>query len=247
MKKHSVKPNLKQIIIRLCELALLVFLLVPGKIVFAQPSRIAIVNIVDSNLMYKHIGFTEFKDKIDTFDCRFNCNKYISQELNRILLLRYTVSFIVAPNSLISPNGNFNNSLTGNNEVVSWIKSLKNKYDFVIIVETGERDDLMDTKKQKLRSSGLYSRGNPDKSWVAVYSASRFSAIRPSNLEIVDYDWSGMDYLLPISDYQFSRQNLLIDPEMLPLIEASLIKLIDYKIEYFLTNSFLMPDADFKK
>ena len=247
MKKYFNKTNLVQTIFLTGKLAFLGFLMFQVGNTFAQPSRIAIVNLADSNLIYKHVGFTGFKDKADTFDCQLNCKKYIDQELNRILSSRYTVSFISVPESVLSPNGSIYNSLNSNSETRSWITNAKDLYDFIIFVETGQQDDLMDTKKQKIRSCGLYSRGNPSKSWVAIFCTTSFTAIRPSNLEAVDYDFAAMDYVMPITDYQFSRQNLLIDTDMLPLIRTDLIKLIDYKLEYFLTNSFLMPNADFDK
>ena len=227
------------------KLSLLIFLIVSCEKSFAQNSRVAIVNLADSNLIYKHIGLTGFKDKSDTFNCRFNCKQYIDQELTRILSSRYTVSYLSIPNSLFQPNGDISNLLKNSKDAASWVTSLKDQFDFVIFIETGEEVDLMDAKKQKLRSSGLYTRGNPAKSWVAVFNTSRFTAIRTSNTEAVNYDLSGMEYLLPITDYQFSRQNLLIDPEMLPLIKTYLIRLIDYKLEFFLTDSYIMPDAEY--
>lgn len=239
--------NLKQVLIRICKTTFLVLLLIYGEKNFAQNSRIAIVNLAESDLIYKHVGLTGFKDKSDTFDCQFNCKQYIEQELERILSARYTVSLLLIPNSLIQLNGNISNLLKNNKDAASWITNLKDQFDFVIFIETGEEIDLMDAKKQKLRSSGLYTRGNPAKNWVAVYNTTSFTAIRPSNLDAVNYDLSGMDFLLPITDYQFSRQNLLIDPEMLPLIKTKLIKLIDYKLEFFLTDSFLMPEGDYNK
>ncbi|MDO9256814.1 MAG: hypothetical protein Q7U54_14945 [Bacteroidales bacterium] len=247
MDKCILKFNLKQTMVRFCKFAVLAFLLFQVEKTFAQqPSRIAIIDLADSNLIYKHIGFTVFKDKSDTFDCQFNCKQYIKQELTRVLSTRYTVSLISAPDKLIPSNGSIYNLLNGNNDIKSWISGLKNQYDFVIFVETGEEDDLMDTKKQKLRSCGLYTRGNPAKSWAAVFSTTRITAIRTANSEVLEYDWKGMDYLLPISDYQFSRQNLLIDPEMLPVIRTGLVKLVDYKLEYFLTNSYLLPNVDYE-
>jgi len=229
------------------KLSLLIFLIVSCEKGFAQDSRVAIVNLVDSNLIYKHIGLTGFKDKSDTFDCQFNCKQYIDQELTRILSTRYTVSLLSIPNSLFQPNGDISNLFKNNKDAEKWVTSLKDQFDFFIFVETGEEVDLMDAKKQKLRSSGLYTRGNPAKNWVAVFSTCRFTAIRTSNADVVNYDLSGMEYLLPLTDYQFSKQNLLIDPEMLPLIKTNLIRLIDYKLEFFLTDSYLMPDGDFNK
>jgi hypothetical protein len=247
MRKYCIDFILKNAKVNFCGLAFLIFLLVPGEASFAQSSRIAIVNVVDSTLIYKHIGLSAFKDKVDTFTCQFNIKQYIDRELTRIVSTRYTVSFVSIPESLFQPKGDFSSLLNNNQDAASWITNLKDQFDFIIFVETGEQDDLMDTKKQKLRSSGLYSRGNPVKSWVAVFTTCRFTAIRPSNLEVVDYDLSGMDYLLPINEFQFSRQDLLIDTEMLPVIKSALIKLIDYKLEYFLTNSFLMPNVDYEK
>jgi hypothetical protein len=224
----------------------IVFLFLLCDKTFAQSSQVAIINRADSSLLYKHIGLSSFKDKVDTFDCQFNCKKYIEQELTRILSFRYAVSLPSIPNNLLSSNGSIYNSADINNEVKLWVSSVKNKYDFVIFVETGEQDDIMDTKKQKLRSSGLYSRVNPTNVWVVVYSTTRFTLVRTSNAEIVDYDWSGMDYMLPLNDYQFSRNDLLIDPEMLLLVKDELVKLFDYKLEYFLVNTFLMPDGDYE-
>jgi hypothetical protein len=144
------------------------------------------------------------------------------------------------PFSLLSPNGSIYNSTEIKKEIQSWISNLKNQFDFVIFIETGELEDAMDPRKQKLKASGLYSRGDPTKSWVAVFSTIKFTLIRTSNSEIIDYDWSGMEYLLPLKEYQFSREDLLIDPDMLPIIKTELAKLIDYKMEYFLANSFLV-------
>jgi len=247
MIKYLNEYKLKQTLIRFSIPIFLVILLFPCEKACAQTSRIGIVNLLDSALVYKHIGLTGFKDKLDTFDCQFNCKKYIDKELTRILSSRYTISLISIPGSLISPNGNITISLNDNKEAQTWITRLKNQFDFIIFVETGEQDDIMDPKKQKLRSTGLYSRGNPGKSWVAVFNTTRYTAIRTSNLEIVNYDLSSMDYLLPINNYQFSKQDLLIDPGMLPLIRSELIRLIDYKLEFFLTDSYIMPNAEYNK
>ena len=204
MNKYFFEFNLKQTIVRFCKLAVLAFLLFQvDKTIAQQLSRVAIIDLADSNLIYKHVGFTSFKDKTDTFDCQFNCKKYIEQELTRVLSTRYTVSFLSVPNTLLPPNESISNSLNSNNEIKSWISNLKHDFDFIIFVETGEQDDIMETKKQKLRSSGLYSRGNPAKSWVAVFSTISFTALRASTLEVVDYDRTGMDFLLPINEYQF--------------------------------------------
>lgn len=240
MRKYTGELHLKQTFIDSCKLTLLVFLLFAGEKTFAQLSRIAIVNLADSNLIYKHVGFTGFKDKCDTFDCQFNSKQFIDKELTRLLSARYAVSLITIPNSLLSPNGSIYLNLDIKKEVSLWISGLRNQFDYIIFVETGEKEDLMDSKKQKLNSSGLYSRGNMANSWVAVYSTMQFALIRTSDSQILDYDNNEMDYILPIKEYQFSRDNVLIDQEMLPVIKSELIKLLDYKMEYFLTNSFLM-------
>jgi hypothetical protein len=146
---------------------------------------------------------------------------------------------------LLSPNGSIYNSADIKKEIKIWISNLKDQFDYIIFIETGEQEDLMDPKKQKLKTSGLYSRGDPTKSWVAVFSTINFTLIRTSNSETIDYEGSNMEYLLPIKQYQFSREDLLIDPEMLPVIKAELTKLLDYKLEYFLSNSFLVSIDDY--
>lgn len=240
MKIYLNKVSLQKAPIRICKLTLLIILLFPGAKNFAQLSRIAVVNLSDSNLIYKHIGFKGIKDKADTFNCQLNCKKYIDNELTRLLSARYSVNLITMPASLLSPNGSIYLSSDINKEVSSWISGFKNQYDYIVFVETGEKNDLMDSKKQKLHGSGLYSRGNPPNSWAAVYSTIMFSLVRTADSQNLDYESSGMDYILPLKEYQFSRDNVLIDQDMLPLIKAELIKLFDYKMEYFLTNSFLM-------
>jgi hypothetical protein len=232
--------NLKQMLFRTWRLALFVFLLFQSEKSFAQLSRIAVVNLADSSLVYKHIGFPGFKDNTDTFNCSFNCIEYLDKEITRLLSIRYSVTLITIPPSLLASNGSIYASLDIKKEVTSWIAGFKDQYDYIVFIETGEKDDLLDSKKQKLHGSGLYSRGNPPNSWVAVFSTIRFSLVRTSDAKNLDYESSGMDYIFPIKEYQFSRDDVLIDPEMLPVIKAELSKLLDYKMEYFLTNSFLM-------
>jgi len=224
----------------MCKVTFLFVLLVYGQKNYAQLSRIALVNVADSNLLYKHIAFTGFKDNADTFNCQFNCKQYIDKELTRLLSARYAVNLISIPVSLLSPNGEIYFSSDIKKEVNLWVSGFRNQYDYIIFIETGETDDIMDSKKQKLYSSGLYSRGNPPNSWVAVYSTIRFSLVRTADAQNLDYESSGMDYILPIKEYQFSRDDVLIDPEMLPYIKSELSKLLDYKMEYFLSNSYLM-------
>lgn len=245
MKNYLNKSSLKLLFGRFLKNAALLFLIIPVEKTIAQTSRIAIINLADSTLIYKHTGYTLFKNGADIFDCQFNSKSYIDEELTRILSLKYSVRFQSIPNSLLSPNGSIYNSADIKKEIKIWISNLKDQFDYIIFIETGEQEDLMDPKKQKLKASGLYSRGDPTKSWVAVFSTINFTLIRTSNSETIDYERSNMEYLLPIKEYQFSRENLLIDPEMLPVIKEELTKLLDYKLEYFLSNSFLVSIDDY--
>lgn len=235
---NKLKPKL--MLIRICKVTFLFILLVYGEKNYAQLSRIGIVNIADSNLIYKHVGLKGFKDYADTFNCQLNCKEYIDVELTRLLSVRYSTSLITIPSSFLTPNGSIYASSDFKKEVISWVTGLKNQYDYIIFIETSEMEDLMDSKKQKLHASGIYSRGNPPNSWVAVFSTIRFSLVRTTTAQNMDYESIGMDYILPLKEYQFSRDNVLIDPEILPYIKSELTKLFDYKMEYFLTNSYLM-------
>lgn len=240
MRNLPTEFRLKKVLIRIFKLSLLFILLVQVENGFAQLSRIAIVNITDTNLIYKHVGLKGFKDKADTFNCQFNCKQYIDKELTRLLSARYAVSLLSIPNSLLTPHGSIYVSSDIRKEVGLWVSGFKNQFDYIVFAETGEKEDLMDSKKQIIKSSGLYTRGNPPNTWVAVYSTIRFSLVRTSDTQNLDYEWTAMDYILRLEEYQFSRDNVLIDPEMLPVIKSELVKLLDYKMEYFLTNSYLM-------
>ena len=238
---------MKKNINRTLQLSFFILLLVSSEKVFSQLSRIAIINLVDTTLIYQHIGFTMFTNNVDTFDCKFNCKKYIDNELSRFLSSKYNVSIITIPDSLISSNRSVYNAWGIKKEVKLWISNLKDDYDIVIFVEAGEQADYMNQTNQILKSSGLYSRGNPIKSWVAVYSTTKFIPLRTSNLKTLDYGLGGMKYLERIKKYKFPEEKILIDPEMLPIIKTELENLLAYKIEYFLTKSFLLPQDAYNK
>lgn len=232
---------------RISQLIIFILLLSSSEKSFSQLSRIAIINLVDTTLLYHHIGFTMFTNKIDTFDCKFNCKKYIDNELSRFLSSKYSLSFITITDSLISSNGSIYNAWGIKKEVKLWLSNLKDDYEIVIFVESGEQADYMNQTNQILKSSGLYSRGNPIKSWAAVYSTVKFIPLRTSSLKTLDYGLSGMKYLERIKNYKFPEEKILIKPEMLPIIKTDLENLLAYKIEYFLTKSFLLPQDAYDK
>lgn len=230
----------------LSKLSLVIFLLVPTVNIYAQLPTIAIINLSDSTLIHKHLGVTVFTNSTDTFDLQFNCKKYVDQKLIQFLSSKYTVSFITIPDTLLSKNKSIYNSWGLKKTVKSWLASLKDKYEFVIYIEScrpdaGIQRGGMFLTNQTFYSSGLYSRGNPIKSSAAAYSTILFLAFRTSNQEELEYYPGMKSSTQPIKGYKFSKERMSIDPEMLPLIKTELVKLLDYKAEHFLTGTYLVP------
>jgi len=125
-----------------------------------------------------------------------------------------------------------------------WLASLKDKFEFVIFILSNSPGGMtggMFMTNQAFYSSGLYTRGNPIKTGVATYSTIQFIIFRTSNSENLEY-FAGMKAgTSPIKGYKFSKDIMTIDPEMLPFIKTELVKQLDYKIENFLTGTFLVP------
>jgi hypothetical protein len=236
---------MKRLLFLLSKLSLVVFLLVATAKTFAQLPNIAIINMVDSTIIHKHLGLTMFTNKVDTFNLKFNCQKYIDQELTKFLSPKYTVSFITIPDTLLFKCRSIFGFWGLKKTFKPWLASLKDKYDFVIYVEPcrpggGIQGPTFQTN-QTFWGSGLYSHGNPIKSSAFVYSSIVFFVYRTSNQVELEYYAGYKSSISQIKGYKFSDDRMSIDPEMLPVIKTGLVKLLDDKIEMFLTRSFLVP------
>ena len=225
----------------LFKLVLVVLLILPVSNTFAQLTRIAVVNIMDTTLVHIHLGTTIFTNKTDTFDLQFNCKKYIEQELPRFLSSKYEVSVINIPDSILSKNGSIYDFWGIKKEIKSWISSYKDKYDLIIYVESSKGQTSGYPANHKLLSSGLYSQGNPIRSWAAVYSTMSFTAFYTSNAKTIDYNTGYMLNFKTLKNFKFSKDKITIEPEMIPLIKAQLKKILDDVLENFLTNSYIVP------
>lgn len=215
------------------------FLFMPTFNTFGQLSRIAIINHVDSTLIHVHIGTTIFTNKTDTFKCNFNCRTYIENELPRFLSSKYTVSLINTPDSITSKNGSIYNFLGINKSAKSWIESLKDQYDFIIYVESSGAN----ISDKTILSSGIYSRGFS----FYIYSTIYFTALKPGDFKKLDYKSDGMKFYKDVKDHNLFKKKAVVDPDIFPFVRSELIKLIDYKLEYFLTHSYLLPKDSYDK
>lgn len=207
----------------------------------AQQARIAIVNIADTTLLHTHLGTTAFTNAVDTFDCRFNCKNYLNKELVRFLSSRYEVDILTIPDSLIASNGSIINAFGIKKDAKSWISGLEDKYAYLIYIESGLQEAWMRQTSHHFESSGLYSRGFIGGDWAAAYSTIALAAIKTSTLKTIFYNMGIYTGVKKIKNYKFSSERMMIDPEMLPVIKAELTKLMDQRVEYFLTKSFLLP------
>ena len=223
--------------------AFLVYALFVGttRTIYAQISRIAVVNHVDSTLIYMHQGLTIFGNNVDTFDCKFNIKKYIDQELPRLLTANATVSLVNMPDSVLSPNGRLYNKMGNIKKTFkSWVSSIKDQYDFVIYV-WNDGSQMFQNGPLKIELSGIMSGPKVYKKGAAAFTAVTFIAFRTSNLKEIDYNAPMMSFYKVIKDFKFIGKNMTIDPEMFPVIKASIINVLDKKFEYFLTRTYIVP------
>jgi hypothetical protein len=232
---------MKKINILICKFALVIFLIISSTNTFGQLSKIAVVNIMDTTLFHIHYGTTIFTNKIDTFHCDFNCKKYVKRELLRFLSLKNEVSEINIPDSILAKNGSINDFWGVKKTVKQWISTYKDQFDIIIFVESSKQESSPYPGNHKLLASGLYSQGNPIKSWAAVYSTTIFRAFSTANSKMIDYDPGYLVNFEILKEYKFSKDKIIIDPEMLPLIKTQLVKILDDELENFLTNSLIVP------
>jgi len=224
---------------------LVVFLIASTTTTFGQLSKIAVVNLMDTTLYHIHYGTTIFTNKIDTFDCQFNCKKYVEQEIPRFLSSKYEVSVINIPDSILSKNGSIYDFWGLKKAVKTWISTYKDKFDIIIYVESSKQFTSGYPGNHKLLSSGLYSQGNPIKSWAAVYSSTTFQAFRTSDSETIDYYSAYKLHFKVLKEYKFSKDRIVIDPEMLPFIKTRLKEMLDVELENFLTKTFIVSKDDY--
>jgi hypothetical protein len=224
-----------------CKILLGFILLFPALKALAQHPRVAIINVSDTTLFHKHLGVTPLTNKMDTLDLQFNCIQYVDRELTRYLSPGYRVIFITTPDTLLSKNKSLNGAMGLKKTVRSWLASLKDKYEFVIYIQT-------DPSGGGLKGAGgLFTHSNPLKMQVSTFSTIVFSAFRTSNQERMEY-FPGLEAdNFPIKGYKFTKDIMTIDPEMIPILKSELMKLLDYKIENFLTDTSLVPKEVFDK
>lgn len=224
---------------------LLIFAFLGCQNLHAKIRRIAIVNVIDTTLIHNHLGATIFTNKIDTFACQLNCKEFIDKELSRYLIEKYEVSFINMPDSLKAKVGSINNDWGYIKKAAKpWILSLKDKYDLVIYIENVPISNFS-LKNVVLQSNGLFTEGVIYRIYVYAYSTISFTAITTKDLDILDYEQGLMKFMTPIRRTEYFGNKIVINPVMLPLIKSKLEKLMDSKIEYFLTNSGLITKGDF--
>ena len=224
-----------------CKILLGLILLFPTFKSHAQHPRVAIINVSDTTLFHKHLGVTPLTNKMDTLDLHFDCTQYVNRELTRYLSPGHRVIFITTPDTLLSKNKSLNGAMGLKKKVKTWLASLKDKYEFVIYIQT-------DPSGGGLKGAGgLFTHGNPIKMQVSTFSTISFTAFSTSNQEIMEY-FPGLESdNFPIKAYKFTKDIMTIDPEMIPYLKSELMKHLDYKIENFLTDTSLVPKEVFDK
>ena len=232
---------MKKINILICKFLIICFLCFTTTNSFAQMTKIAVVNIMDTTLLHIHLGTTIFTNKTDTFSCQFNCKNYVEQQLLQFLSSKYTVSEISIPDTVLSKKGSIYDFWGLKKSVKNWVISLKDQYDVIIYVESSKTMTAGYPTNKPLISSGLFSQGNPIKSWASAFSTVSFTAFKTPDAQRIEYGTGFIKPLKPIKGYKFSQDKISIDPEMIPIVKTELKTRLDEVIESFLTTSFIVP------
>ena len=238
---------MKKINTLICAFVLLGFFCIATTNSFAQKTKIAVVNIMDTTLLHIHLGTTIFSNKADTFNCQFNCKKYVEQQILYFLSSNYTVSEISIPDSVLSKKRSLYDFFGLKKSVKSWVMSLKDKYDIVIYIESSKNITTGYPSEKPLISSGLFSQGNVIKSWASAFSTISFTAFKTPDASVIECAGYYVDRFKKIKEYKFSQDKISIDPEMIPVVRAELIARLDKEIERFLTISSILPRETFNR
>ena len=200
----------------------------------AQTSKIAIVSVADTTVIYHHVGLTVFTNFIDTLHLNFSMIGQMEKTLHSYLDSVYSVKVVQLPDSVMKvKNGFFSQART--KKIKQWIRSSKDLYDFVIVIDNmglSENDRPM-----RSNTSGFFSRI----SYISYYSTISFFGYRTSNLKPLEYYNQGGEFLKPIKNFKLPEDRRSFTPEMRTFLYDGFKNYLNSRVEYFLAKSYLIP------
>jgi hypothetical protein len=219
------------------------FLLASSMSVSAQNTRIALVNLIDTSYYYYHIAVTIFGNYEETIKLNFSQKSYIENEVKKYMSPYFEVSVISIPLDLVVSEG-IRDKFAGllKKSVKEWIAGLTKDYDLVVFMFTGEVDDRITQAPVKLKSSGLYTRSNSFGTDLSVvYSTLYFEAYMTPTVKLLEYRTGLSTFFNKIKYTPLPKETKTYNSQEIDNISSELKILIDKRIEYFLTTSYLVP------
>lgn len=215
-------------------LTLLVLLGLVSSSLAAQKPKMLIVPVEDTTLVNCHVGFTAFKNSVDTLEINVPLGKYIENKLREYLCAKFEVDIAYpTPEIARKPYGLFGTT----KEFKQWLAENQKGYDYLILIRNIDiAQELMNAPIPK-STSGFYSRGKLH----GVYSSIGFKAYKIANNKELEY-YEAHKAFSNIKDFKMPKDKGALDNESLEIIKAELLKHQDERIKYFLANSYLMPD-----
>jgi hypothetical protein len=202
----------------------------------AQTTKIAIVSVADTTLIYQHLGFTAFTNFIDTIHINFSIVNHLEKELQTYLTPTYSVTIVQLPDSVLKvKNGFFSQART--KKIKQWIKNSNDLYNIVIVIDNMGLSE--NYRPMHDNTSGLFSR----MTYLFYYSTVSFFAYRTSNLKPLEYYNQGGEFLKPVKNFKLPEDKRSFTPEMMNLINEGFKSYLDSRVEHFLTKSYLVPQS----
>jgi len=203
-------------------------------------TKVAIVSAADTTFIHRHLGVTIFANFTDTLPINYSIVNYVEKKIQFYLNENYSMSVVQLPDSVLKlKNGFFSSART--KKVKQWIKSNKDLYDYVIVLENMSLPDIYGLIPAN--TSGVYSKNAMfrSKPFCAYYSSITFYVYRSSDLKPLEYYNGGGELFVPIKKFNTPTEKNSFTPQMLDFIYEGFKGYLDSRVEYFLAKSYLLP------
>jgi hypothetical protein len=203
----------------------------------AKPSKVAIVLLADTTIVYQHVGLTILANFTDSLKLNVSIKDYLTQQLKDSLSKKYEVSIIdYLPDSVISRSEKLLNIFGMRKEVKKWLKNVKDKYDYVIFTSNvpipGESRILVPNN-----TSGLYSRSGI----LGFYTTIIFLLYETENSHSLSDTYLGPDIISPLKDFVMPEDKRTFTPEMLAELKTGFLHYLNSRVDDFLYQTGLFP------
>lgn len=207
----------------------------------AQSKRIGVVFMANTNLVYRKIGL--FSHPTTAYPPYIAFSKYINESLETQLTpYDYSISICEIPDSVKYAKTGFTESFP-NKKFKTWASSKIEEYDILILVENMPMS-LADASTTPFNTSGILTKLGKE----YLYSTLSFYSYDIEKSKLKNYIHNGGNFLYHLKGFKLPKKDEeKYTPENIDFIRSEFKKYIDNRIEYFITESQLIPENKEKR